>query len=404
MTTSARPKRSSTAPSRTTGSRREALHRSTAPRRAGARPLELDRHDARALGPADRGVRRALRVLRYDQLGHGGSEVPPGPYTVERSPASCSRCSTSSGSSAFSYCGVSLGGMVGSGSARTPRSASTGSCWLDSAYFGAAGAVDGARRARPRGGARRGRRALDGALVHGRLRRLGALARRAARRPRRGIRRVLRRDRGWDLRRELARHHPRRRSSSPAPMTRRRRRPTPSRSRPASRARSSWSSRARAHLAQRRAARRIHRRRAGSSGAHERRRRRWRCGARCSATSTSTARSRARPSSPPTSRTSSRATPGARSGRARASTGGRAACITLTALVALGRDHELAMHVRAALRNGLTPDEIKEVLLQSASTAASRRRTRRSRSRSACSTRTGCDATQVASSAPGRPG
>ena len=41
-------------------------------------------------------------------------------------------------------------------------------------------------------------------------------------------------------------------------------------------------------------------------------------------------------------------------------------CITLTALVALGRDHELAMHVRAALRNGLTSDEIKEVLLQSA--------------------------------------
>jgi 4-carboxymuconolactone decarboxylase len=41
-------------------------------------------------------------------------------------------------------------------------------------------------------------------------------------------------------------------------------------------------------------------------------------------------------------------------------------CITLTALVALGRDEELAMHVRAALRNGLTPDEVKEVLLQSA--------------------------------------
>jgi len=40
--------------------------------------------------------------------------------------------------------------------------------------------------------------------------------------------------------------------------------------------------------------------------------------------------------------------------------------ITLTALVALGHDHELAMHVRAALRNGLTPDEIKEVLLQTA--------------------------------------
>jgi len=41
-------------------------------------------------------------------------------------------------------------------------------------------------------------------------------------------------------------------------------------------------------------------------------------------------------------------------------------CITLTALVALNHHHELAMHVRAALRNGLTPDEIKEVLLHSA--------------------------------------
>jgi 4-carboxymuconolactone decarboxylase len=41
-------------------------------------------------------------------------------------------------------------------------------------------------------------------------------------------------------------------------------------------------------------------------------------------------------------------------------------CITLTALVALGREEELAMHVRAALRIGLTPEEIKEVLLHSA--------------------------------------
>ena len=41
-------------------------------------------------------------------------------------------------------------------------------------------------------------------------------------------------------------------------------------------------------------------------------------------------------------------------------------CITITALVALGRDHELPLHVRAALRNGLTPDEIKEVLLHTA--------------------------------------
>ena len=41
-------------------------------------------------------------------------------------------------------------------------------------------------------------------------------------------------------------------------------------------------------------------------------------------------------------------------------------CITLAMLVALGREEELAMHVRAALRNGLSEDEIKEVLLQTA--------------------------------------
>ena len=41
-------------------------------------------------------------------------------------------------------------------------------------------------------------------------------------------------------------------------------------------------------------------------------------------------------------------------------------CITLATLVALGREEELAMHVRAALRVGLTPDEVKEVLLHSA--------------------------------------
>ncbi len=40
--------------------------------------------------------------------------------------------------------------------------------------------------------------------------------------------------------------------------------------------------------------------------------------------------------------------------------------ITLMALVALNRERELAMHIRAALRNGLTREEIREVLLQSA--------------------------------------
>ena len=41
-------------------------------------------------------------------------------------------------------------------------------------------------------------------------------------------------------------------------------------------------------------------------------------------------------------------------------------CITVTALTALNHHEELAMHVRAALRNGVTPDELKEVLLHAA--------------------------------------
>ena len=39
---------------------------------------------------------------------------------------------------------------------------------------------------------------------------------------------------------------------------------------------------------------------------------------------------------------------------------------TLTALLALGHWDEFAMHVRAARTNGLTADEISEVILQSA--------------------------------------
>ena len=38
----------------------------------------------------------------------------------------------------------------------------------------------------------------------------------------------------------------------------------------------------------------------------------------------------------------------------------------LTSLIAHGHHEELAMHLRAAVRNGLTVDEIREVILQSA--------------------------------------
>jgi 4-carboxymuconolactone decarboxylase len=40
--------------------------------------------------------------------------------------------------------------------------------------------------------------------------------------------------------------------------------------------------------------------------------------------------------------------------------------ITLTALTVLRQDEELAMHLRAALHNGLSPEQISEVLLHTA--------------------------------------
>jgi 4-carboxymuconolactone decarboxylase len=41
-------------------------------------------------------------------------------------------------------------------------------------------------------------------------------------------------------------------------------------------------------------------------------------------------------------------------------------CITVAMLVALNRPEELALHIRGALNNGVTRDELQEVLLQTA--------------------------------------
>lgn len=39
---------------------------------------------------------------------------------------------------------------------------------------------------------------------------------------------------------------------------------------------------------------------------------------------------------------------------------------TVSMLIALNRPHELAVHMRGALSNGVTPDELKELMLHSA--------------------------------------
>jgi 3-oxoadipate enol-lactonase len=54
-----------------------------------------------------------FRVLRYDQLGHGRSEVPPGPYTVELLARELLALLDGLGIERVSFCGLSLGGAVG---------------------------------------------------------------------------------------------------------------------------------------------------------------------------------------------------------------------------------------------------------------------------------------------------
>ncbi len=41
-------------------------------------------------------------------------------------------------------------------------------------------------------------------------------------------------------------------------------------------------------------------------------------------------------------------------------------CVTVAMLVALNRPEELALHLRGAKRNGVTQDELREILLQAA--------------------------------------
>jgi len=41
-------------------------------------------------------------------------------------------------------------------------------------------------------------------------------------------------------------------------------------------------------------------------------------------------------------------------------------CVTVALLAGLGHENELAVHLRGALRNGVTVDELREVLLQTA--------------------------------------
>jgi 3-oxoadipate enol-lactonase len=54
-----------------------------------------------------------LRVVAYDQLGHGGSPVPPGPYSIARLGEAALALMDHLGVARASFAGVSIGGMVG---------------------------------------------------------------------------------------------------------------------------------------------------------------------------------------------------------------------------------------------------------------------------------------------------
>jgi 3-oxoadipate enol-lactonase len=54
-----------------------------------------------------------LRVLRYDHRGHGASEAPPGPYRIEQLGRDLLGLLDDLGLDQVSFCGLSLGGMIG---------------------------------------------------------------------------------------------------------------------------------------------------------------------------------------------------------------------------------------------------------------------------------------------------
>ena len=54
-----------------------------------------------------------FRLVRYDHRGHGGSPVPPGPYTIEDLGGDVLALLDRLGIERVSFCGLSLGGMVG---------------------------------------------------------------------------------------------------------------------------------------------------------------------------------------------------------------------------------------------------------------------------------------------------
>ncbi len=58
-------------------------------------------------------LRERFRLVRYDHRGQGASPVPPGPYTMEDLGRDVLALMDRLGVGRFSFCGLSIGGMVG---------------------------------------------------------------------------------------------------------------------------------------------------------------------------------------------------------------------------------------------------------------------------------------------------
>lgn len=58
-------------------------------------------------------LRKAWLVVRYDQRGHGASEAPAGPYSLDRLGRDALVVADHLGLETFSFCGLSMGGLTG---------------------------------------------------------------------------------------------------------------------------------------------------------------------------------------------------------------------------------------------------------------------------------------------------
>jgi 3-oxoadipate enol-lactonase/4-carboxymuconolactone decarboxylase len=58
-------------------------------------------------------LKHGFRVVRYDQRGHGATDVPQGPYTLEQLGGDVIGLADALGLKTFHFCGLSMGGLTG---------------------------------------------------------------------------------------------------------------------------------------------------------------------------------------------------------------------------------------------------------------------------------------------------